>query len=585
MKQNIFETRQRAERLIADTMELWQQSDKAEYIEGLQTDPVFRMLLNILAYQANEFDSEIEQLKVDILEEFEQMMTVGEGGKAIPASVAIETSVSGKIPYVELNSDQAFSIGKTEKGAFSFVPVLKTRVMNVAIDSVTRLDNRRWLVKLNLEGGVRNLSGMSFAIDSTNYHGLHVSMVNSGGELPLISASDYANMPMADAFSIDTMLYNRQQAVATSCRSNMLPCSVYTGMDLLARQDVSMYVVDDMDDIEPSPALDLLFEFDAIGDDFVFNASRLHVNVVLLANATIGTTTVSATEPVSRIAGSGENNRQSVQFLHLLCPSQDSVYGSLSLQVRRINADRFNHGRMSRLLNNLITRYNSDYYAFMETGEKTLGKTIHNLRRELKNLVTQSESKAGRSFEGVYVILNHVKSQLLVDANGNNVNPTLSVRYLTTNGAETNVLCDSTLNIVAPDLLDSAKTKAIMPMQQGYDEVFDTEALRSESRYMLSTEDRLVTPSDIKMFCQNEMLVHFGLVRTMINGIRINRQQKDIGTYHTYEIVVEIRIVDNVFTQQAFAGKIVSVENYLAKMIHVRTNGVYPVKVNLILKN
>lgn len=585
MKQNIFETRQRAERLIADTMELWQQSDKAEYIEGLQTDPVFRMLLNILAYQANEFDSEIEQLKVDILEEFEQMMTVGEGGKAIPASVAVETSVSGKIPYVELNSDQAFSIGKTEKGAFSFVPVLKTRVMNVAIDSVTRLDNRRWLVKLNLEGGVRNLSGMSFAIDSTNYHGLHVSMVNSGGELPLISASDYANMPMADAFSIDTMLYNRQQAVATSCRSNMLPCSVYTGMDLLARQDVSMYVVDDMDDIEPSPALDLLFEFDAIGDDFLFNASRLHVNVVLLANATIGTTTVSATEPVSRIAGSGENNRQSVQFLHLLCPSQDSVYGSLSLQVRRINADRFNHGRMSRLLNNLITRYNSDYYAFMETGEKTLGKTIHNLRRELKNLVTQSESKAGRSFEGVYVILNHVKSQLLVDANGNNVNPTLSVRYLTTNGAEANVLCDSTLNIVAPDLLDSAKTKAIMPMQQGYDEVFDTEALRSESRYMLSTEDRLVTPSDIKMFCQNEMLVHFGLVRTMINGIRINRQQKDIGTYHTYEIVVEIRIVDNVFTQQAFAGKIVSVENYLAKMIHVRTNGVYPVKVNLILKN
>lgn len=585
MKQNIFETRQRAERLIADTMELWQQSDKSEYIEGLQTDPVFRMLLNILAYQANEFDSEIEQLKVDILDEFEQMLTAGEGGKAIPASVAIETSIRGSIPYVELNSDQTFSIGKTEKGAFSFVPVLKTRVMNVAIDSVTRLDNRRWLVKLNLEGGVRNLSGMSFAIDSTNYHGLHVSMVNSGGELPLISASDYANMPMADAFSIDTMLYNRQQAVATSCRSNMLPCSVYTGMDLLARQDVSMYVVDDMNDIEPSPALDLLFEFDAIGDDFVFNASRLHVNVVLLANATIGTTTVSATEPVSRIAGSGENNRQSVQFLHLLCPSQDSVYGSLSMQVRRINADRFNHGRMSRLLNNLITRYNSDYYAFMETGEKTLGKTIHNLRRELKNLVTQSESKAGRSFEGVYVILNHVKSQLLVDANGNNVNPTLSVRYLTTNGAEANVLCDSTLNIVAPDLLDSAKTKAIMPMQQGYDEVFDTEALRSESRYMLSTEDRLVTPSDIKMFCQNEMLVHFGLVRTMINGIRINRQQKDIGTYHTYEIVVEIRIVDNVFTQQAFAGKIVSVENYLAKMIHVRTNGVYPVKVNLILKN
>lgn len=585
MKQNIFETRQRAERLIADTMELWQQSDKSEYIEGLQTDPVFRMLLNILAYQANEFDSEIEQLKVDILDEFEQMLTAGEGGKAIPASVAIETSISGNIPYVELNSDQTFSIGKTEKETFSFVPVLKTRVVNVKVGSVSRLDNRRWLVKLNLEGGVTNLTGMVFAINSTNYHGLHVSMVNNGEELPLISASDYANMPMADAFSIDTMLYNRQQAVATSCRSNMLPCSVYTGMDLLATQDVSMYVVDEMDDIEPSSTLDLLFEFDAIGDDFAFSASRLHLNVVLLANATIGTTVVSESDPVSRIAGSGENNRQSVQFLHLLCPSQDSVYGSLSLQVRRINADRFNNGRMSRLLNNLIMRYNSDYYAFMETGEKTSGKTIHNLRKELRNLLNQSENKVGRSFEGVYVILNHVNSQLFVDANGNKKNPSLDVRYLTTNGAEANVLCDSALSIVAPDMLDSAKTKAIMPVQQGYDEVFDTEALRSESRYMLSTEDRLVTPSDIKLFCQNEMLVHFGLVRTMINGIRIHRQQKDIGTFHTYEIVVEIRIVDNVFTQQAFANKTLSVENYLARMIHVRTNGMYPVKVNLILKN
>ena len=40
MKQTIFETRQRADELMREAINIWRQSDMNDFLEGLETDPV-----------------------------------------------------------------------------------------------------------------------------------------------------------------------------------------------------------------------------------------------------------------------------------------------------------------------------------------------------------------------------------------------------------------------------------------------------------------------------------------------------------------------------------------------------------------
>ena len=54
MKQTIFETRQRASEILKETIAIWRQSDQSDYLEGIEDDPIFSLLIMALAYRANE---------------------------------------------------------------------------------------------------------------------------------------------------------------------------------------------------------------------------------------------------------------------------------------------------------------------------------------------------------------------------------------------------------------------------------------------------------------------------------------------------------------------------------------------------
>lgn len=585
MKHNIFETRQRTEELLGEAMKIWKDSDKAEYLENLKDDPVFLMLFSTLAYQANEFDSAMEQLKVDILDEFSQMLFVGEAGKAVPATIAIETALKDDVPYMNINSDVSFSISGEANKSFNFIPVLKTRALNARVEEINRLDGRRWLLKLRLADGVNNLSGMTLSIDNPYFHGLHITDVNSGVELPLIAPWEYTNLPMSDAFSLETFMYNRKQAVnTTDGHSGMLPYATNLGMDMFARQGVKVFVIDQMDDISNDGTLSLQLELDSIGKDFAVDINSIHLNVVLLANAQISTATISETNPITRIAGSGASTAENgaEQFLHLMHPGDEQMYGYMPLQVRRVRADRFNRGRMLKLLSYLIDRYYSDYYAFQEFGNRNTDLVMFKMRQGLEKLQEMSGNDQNRSYEGVYLMINRSMGRGKTTAE--NQGMSLSIQYLTTNGSDVNCLAGQELKVAGNQFLDAAATHAISLLQEGYDEVYDGEAIQSARRYFLATEDRLVTLADVKMFCMNELYIRYGLVRDMIKGIRVKHETMDMGTLHTYQVAVKIDITNNVFTQRAFADKIILVESYLARMIEVRMSGIYPVSVQLELK-
>ena len=564
MKQTIFETRQRAEELLLEAINIWRQSDDNDKLEGLENDPVLRLMITAIAYQTNESISDLEMMKTEVLEEFAQLLTPYEVGHAVPATAVIETLPQDSLTEIDVDDQSSFLLSGTN---FAFMPLLKTRILNAKVNSVVRIDGRRWKVGLSFNSPVRDLSGFAFAVNSPNYQDLTVSI--KGMQLPLIKPWNYSELPLSDSFGLDTIIYNRSQTYEAST----------TCLDLFARQNIRIFVIQPF---TPSPALasgvesvDLIFEFSGITDNFVFNAKNLSLNPVILVNAQKHQTTLSGQTPIARVAGF-DNNESSAnqQFLHAVRPSEEQIYGNSLVEVRKVAADRFNQGRLVRLLNSVIARFYSDYYAFQNLQGISGDKTIQSLQEILTRLMEAAKKDQFRQIPGVYLLLRN--SNLIQSGKGS-----VDVSYLTTAGAAVNASLNADSTFTVPAGLAAVETHQIAAPVLGRDEITEESAMASLSRYYIATCDRIVTPADIKLFCYNELLTRYGIVRDMVKQLSVNRRiQKDRHSCG-YEIVVDIVLADNPFVKRSFAEKVPQVEMLMQKMIEVRSTNIYPVTVTI----
>ena len=564
MKQTIFETRQRAEELLLEAINIWRQSDDNDKLEGLENDPVLRLMITAIAYQTNESISDLEMMKTEVLEEFAQLLTPYEVGHAVPATAVIETLPQDSLTEIDVDDQSSFLLSGTN---FAFMPLLKTRILNAKVNSVVRIDGRRWKVGLSFNSPVRDLSGFAFAVNSPNYQDLTVSI--KGMQLPLIKPWNYSELPLSDSFGLDTIIYNRSQTYEAST----------TSLDLFARQNIRIFVIQPF---TPLPAfasgvesVDLIFEFSGITENFVFNAKNLSLNPVILVNAQKHQTTLSGQTPIARVAGFDKNESSAnQQFLHAVRPSEEQIYGNSLVEVRRVAADRFNQGRLVKLLNSVIARFYSDYYAFQNIQGISGDKTIQSLQEILTRLIEAAKKDQFRQIPGVYLLLRN--SNLIQSGKGS-----VDVSYLTTAGAAVNASLNADSTFTVPAGLAAGETHQIAVPVLGRDEITEESAMASLSRYYIATCDRIVTPADIKLFCYNELLTRYGIVREMVKQLSVNRRiQKDRHSCG-YEIVVDIVLADNPFVKRSFAEKVPQVEMLMQKMIEVRSTNIYPVTVTI----
>jgi len=564
MKQTIFETKQRAEELLREAFNIWRQSDDNERLEGLENDPVLKLMITALAYQTNESASELEALKTEVLEEFAQMLTPYEIGHAVPATAVVETALQDSVAELEITNQSLFMLNGTN---FTFMPLLRTRLLNVKENTITRMDGRRFKVSMRFNSPIKDLSGFAFAVDSLDFQDLSVSIRDQ--QLPLIRPWDYSELPLQDCFGLDTILYNRSQTYEASA----------TCLDLFARQNIRLFVIGNHNPTRFLPSetdsLDLIFEFSGISDKFVFDKQCFSVNPIVLVNAQQHQMTLSAQTPIVRVAGyNKDEDHVNLQFLHAVRPSEEQLYGNSLVEVRKVAADRFNQGRLVRLLNSLIARYHSDFYAFQGLQGFTGDKTMQALQETLTRLMEITKKDQLRQVPGVYLLLRN--RRLIESGKGS-----LDVSYLTTAGSGVNASLNADSTFTVPGGLSAAQTRQIGNPVMGRDETTEEAALASLSRYYIATSDRIVTPADIKLFCYNELLTRYGIVRDMVKSLTVNRRQQMDRRGCGYEIVVEIVLADNPFVRRSFAEKVSRVEILIQKMIEVRSTNIYPVIVTL----
>jgi len=563
MKQTIFETRQRAEELLREAINIWRQSDDNDKLEGLENDPVLKLMITALAYQTNESISDLEMMKTDVLEEYAHLLTPYEVGHAVPATAVIETSLQESVTALELNEQSVFSLGGTE---FSFLPLLKTRLLNAKVASVVRIDGRRFRCKLEFSSPVNDLSGFAFAVSNLNFQDLNVTI--DGQQLPLIRPWDYSELPLLPCFDLDTILYNRSQTYEASAAS----------LDLFARQNMRIFVVRPDTHIPETDMARLVFEFSGIPDQFEFDRQHLSLNPIILVNAQLHETSLSAQMPIARVAGfDNANDNANPQFLHAVRPSEEQLYGNSIIEVRKVAADRFDQGRLVRLLNAVIARYHSDFFAYQNLQGLSSDKTMQNLQEILTRLIEAAKKDQQHHVAGVYLLL---RDHHIIQQNGS-----VSVSYLTTAGTAVNNLLRPDSTFTVPAGLSSTQTRQIASPVMGRDEVTEEAALASLSRYYIATGDRIVTPADVKLFCYNELLTRYGIVRKMVKSLTVNRRQQRDRHGCGYEMVVEITLVSNPFIKRSFEEKASQVEILMQKMIEVRSTNIYPIIVTIQVEN
>ena len=567
MKQTIFENKQRADELMREAVRIWRESDHGDQLEGIEQDPVFSLLMTALAYQSNETESFLEQMKSDVLNDFARMLSPYEVGHAIPATAVIETSLQSGLSDLEVNEQHVFTLPDTDA---RFISLLQTRVLNAAIRSVVRMDGRRWKVTLKFDSPITDLSGFCFAIRNQNFKNLRLYI--KGQLLPLVSPWDFSELPLMPCFSIDSILYNRNQTyrAAASC------------LDLFARQNIRLYYIKKHQGSRYIPSetdsIDLVFEFTGIKDGFLFDRNNLSLNSMILVNANIHTVDISATTPIVRVTGfqspSSESDGVSQQFLHMLRPSTDQIYGKMPIEVRKVAADRFNQGSLVSLLNTLISRYYTDFYAFSNLREEASDKVMQNLIDILIRMRDSARADLEQRVPGVYLLLRP-------EADKQNLSASISVSYVTTLGSAVNSQLTSESIFQVPNGFDNAVTRQIGAPVPGSDEMVDRIEESSMTRYYMATNDRLVTPADLKLFCYAELQARYGITRSMIKQVTVSHRHQQERSEVGYEILVEIVLNDNAFIRRGFEEKIPQTEALMRAMMSVRSTNIYPIQVTI----
>lgn len=549
---------------MREAIAIWRQSNYSEYLEGLEKDPVFSILMSAVAWQANETDNEIARIKADVLEEYAQALVPYEAAHAVPATLTIETKTAPEVREVEIDHRSPFALGED---GWKMMPVFRTRVLNMQVADIRRIDGRRWAVNIVSDYIIRDLSLLCFTLQTAEYH--HVTFRVDGKELAVIRPSQYSELPLTEPFLLDNALYSEQPYYNPA--SGIL--------DLFALQNLRTYVVRPRQPEAffeaPANHFTIEVEFSGIPANFRFTPSMLHLNTILLANAYEAHTTLDTKMPISRIAGNGEGLAGGGQLMHLIRPAEEQIYANTRIRVRRVSADRFNQSGLVRLLSSLIDKLHSDYYAFQYLKLPQGSSILYHLRTYFQKMLDAARDNDPHNVAGTYLFVDGLR--------GVNVD----VRYLMTNGAAINNSIKARARVSLPPGLEDVSSSYVGDPVLGRDEN-DLHNATEMVRYHIITADRIVTMADIRAFCFNQLMQTYSITRSMVTNIHIAPHLVDYAPRQDnacgYEIRVVITIAETPFVHRSFLDKIKQAEILLEKMMAVRSANIYPITVKIEVK-
>lgn len=580
-----------ADELLKEAISMWKKDgyfdneDENSQFYNIAKDPIVKLFMAALAHQTNNIKDEIFNFKANILEEFLEKIIPYNLIKPIPAfsiiQIAKEESIdhvcstSAETPFIfEKEKERKRGKGSRGKDSIKFIPLLKTKIIKAKISSVQKREQNRFLVTMEHGEPLNDLSGISFYFPNSKFSDISVSLNNR--PLPLIKHNDFENLPFTEWFDFENILFEKSLIYGT----------MEFWRDIIATNDIHFCIVDQYDSKKVSigfgSKIELIFEFTSSDPEFNLNVNDIKINCVPIVNVEKQSVTLSNEKPIIKIASEKNINQiidsedeksdqtENKQFLNLLAPFQ-SDYEREAFTLRRFGMERFNKNELLIQIKSILSKYASDYYAFMDNEELKDGEKMKNLNIALKEVVDELK-KEGEPDTGIYLVLN--QGEILSEQK-----KSIEVSYLLTDGERANGINSSSV-VRTPIAFDKKTTQLLLETRGGNDMEMNKEIKNKIAQYYLLTKDKLVTKSDIRSFCYKELLLRYSINKDSIEKIDI-RNEIEFSTHGTSRYVLaEI----NLKTGSSSVKKedFINIENQLISMIKIRSTNVFPIRVKII---
>lgn len=498
--------------------------------DGL-TDPVTRVMVTTLLYQAQKIKDEISRIPERVVERLCSTFVPKNKIGAVPAVCLVQLALKNRedMPPHVIADGTSFSYKVNTKQNLTYYPIFKTLLLpfsNLYLlapgglrtpSGYSRIQNgKRGQVWLGLEtaSDVETFHNVTFLIKGTG--GIlpkRISVDHGERDLSFAPASQLDEVPMPEPF--DSQQMGPEFIELVSMWRHKIDSEVsgrlVTMTDILADRDAfkpktypklfeNVLESDDLARLDDN-ILWVLFDF---GADFeVPDEIEILPNVVPVVNVSVNSVSLTQTSPIAKLTKNDGSFFLSVIETPLATQRQGFNANIDEFVVRDFDIAGYNPDTLYKDVRNLYNHFIDDYYAFVEYHSLKDGETIRSLRemvnRLAKNVKLNPDNKTCYD-EGTYVMRNVSLSAQAA---------AVRVSYLTTFGRLGNAP-------KAGDLMENKKDAAlekyvsvITSADCGEDKA-SVDQMYEMLRYYTLTADRLYTKMDIDAFLRYQLLKEFG---------------------------------------------------------------------------
>jgi hypothetical protein len=252
---------------------------------------------------------------------------------------------------------------------------------------------------------------------------------------------------------------------------------------------------------------------------------------------------------------------ESGEFLNLLY-DEDNPNDYDNILVRQFNVERYNSAQLFELMQEMLYRYNSDYYAFQNNRELRTSGIINNLQQVMEDI----RSVLGKLDEKMY------KDHFYAILTKNNPDiKKVDLKYLTTCGASANGIRRDEKAVKTSVSLNNSKTVLLLDTKGGRDSIKDESQKEDIAQYYHHTQDRLVTPADIIVFIKTFYFENVTL-RDEIENISIKRKDDYVA--------ITVHLKTDSYLKKGDKSDILA--ETLQNKITLRASGILPFQVKIL---
>lgn len=239
---------------------------------------------------------------------------------------------------------------------------------------------------------------------------------------------------------------------------------------------------------------------------------HIELNCIPVANYDIGSVKLSYTEPIKQL----DNPKSGSQFLDII-PEPEIAE---EFFVRDFDVNQYDNSRIAEDIVNLYRHYAADYYAFVDSNSLNDGAVLRNLRMDMVQVsdAMTEITKAQKNYNGTYII-----------RNPHNSNQPIVIGYITTQGGRGNLLKAGTR--LTSSFAGCGEVVALTDAVGGRNKMIGPIGKRELAKFIANSNGRLYTKIDVIRYCQVELLRAFGDEILKFCDVLICDKSQSIGNH------------------------------------------------------